>query len=135
MRSLWGIGWTIVAVWTARVLFVVMGIAWEISTDSPFGIRVLNGIFAQEAAAPIFGNKISGHAEYSGVGSPDQIGPVTGGETNVTVCPDRDGRYPSAVGTYVGPGSSMTATASNGGGNGSVTGYRSTVTVGGPGCK
>ena len=71
--------------------------------------------------SPDFGNKISGHADYSGVGSPDQPGPVTGGGTNVTVCPDRDGRYPSAVGTYVGPGSSMTATASNAGGNGSVT--------------
>jgi hypothetical protein len=74
------------------------------------------GAIAQEAVASIFGNKISGHADYSGVGSPDQTGPVTGGETNVTVCPDRDGRYPSAVGTYVGPGSSMTATASNAGG-------------------
>src|ERR1700722_11341163 len=39
MRSLWGIGWTIVVVWVARVVFVVTGIAWEVSADNPFGIR------------------------------------------------------------------------------------------------
>ena len=54
MRSLWGIGWTIVVVWVARVVFVVTGIAWEVSTDSPFGIRVLNGIFAAIVVSLVF---------------------------------------------------------------------------------
>lgn len=54
MKSLWGTRLTRVAIWTARILFLVMGVVWELSTDSPPWIRVLNGIFAAFVFSVVF---------------------------------------------------------------------------------
>jgi hypothetical protein len=72
---------------------------------------------------------VLGHQNFSATGSPG-TGPTIGGESNLTVCPGKNGPR-NAIGTYMGPGGSLGAAA---GGNGSAIGYRSTVTVGGPGC-
>lgn len=77
------------------------------------------------------GTIINGNANFSATGAPGQTEPVIGGQTNVTGCPGQG----NVVGTYVGPGSHMTATATGNGGSGAVIGYQSTVTVGGPGCQ
>lgn len=78
-----------------------------------------------------YGTVIHGDSTISATGSPGRTDPVVGGESNVTACPGQSG---NVVGTYIPPGGHFNVTASNAGG-GSVTGFRSTVTVGGPGCK
>ena len=104
----------------------------------PEGVRWMQGgAIAQQAIFlnnTIIGNTINGRSDYSATGVPGQTGPVVGGESTVTVCPGQGGVGQNVIGTYVPPGSTMTATA-QGGGGGSVTGYRSTVIVGGPGCR
>jgi hypothetical protein len=106
---------------------------------APEGIRLFNGgAIAQQSLIPnntIIGNTITGPSSFSATSGPGQTGPVVGGESNVTVCPGQNGQAPNAVGTYVAPGGSLSASVSANGGGGSVTGYRSSVTVGGPGCK
>src|ERR1700733_10524369 len=54
MRTLWGIRLTLIAIWVARILFAVMGVGWEITTDSAPWIRVLNGIFAAVVFSVVF---------------------------------------------------------------------------------
>src|ERR1035437_2744851 len=46
MRTLWGPLPTRITVWLGRVVFAAMGIIWELTTDSPFWVRVVNGLFA-----------------------------------------------------------------------------------------
>lgn len=80
------------------------------------------------------GTVINGQGSISVMTGSGQSGPVVGGETNMTVCPNAIGPEQSAIGTYVGPGSSLHVTVTDNGGSGPVTGYRSSVTVGGSGC-
>ena len=54
MRTLWGVYLSRVAIWTGRIIFVVMGVAWELSTDSPLWLRVLNGVFAAIVVSVVF---------------------------------------------------------------------------------
>jgi steroid 5-alpha reductase family enzyme len=46
MRTVWGPHPTRIVVWIGRVVFAVMGIIWELTTDSPLWVRLLNGVFA-----------------------------------------------------------------------------------------
>jgi hypothetical protein len=59
MRTLWGVYLSRVAIWTGCIIFVVMGVAWELSTDSPLWLRVLNGVFAAIVVSVVF-SKILG---------------------------------------------------------------------------
>jgi hypothetical protein len=96
------------------------------------------GAIAQQTLGTVYGlppnttvgTVIQGQSGISVTTGPGQTGTIVGGETNVTTCPGQG----NVVGTYVGPGSSMNVTVNANGGSGSVTGYRSSVTVGGPGC-
>jgi hypothetical protein len=108
---------------------------------APEGARWLHGgAMAQKTLDSIYsipnntaiGTAITGNTTFSATGSPGQTSPIIGGESNVTACP---GQGQNVIGTYVGPGSSMTVHAESGGGTGPVTGFRSTMTVGGPGCR
>ena len=54
MRTLWGARFSYVAIWTGRTVFLVMVVAWEISTDSPFWIRALNGVCAAFVVSVVF---------------------------------------------------------------------------------
>jgi hypothetical protein len=110
----------------------------------PESVRWMNGgAVAQQTLSNIYnlpnntaiGTVILGDKTVSATGSPDQTAPVIGGESNVTACPGQGSSPQSVVGTYVGPGSHLNVTASSGGGKGPVTGFRSSVTVGGPGCQ
>jgi hypothetical protein len=103
---------------------------------APEGARWLNGgAIAQQSLLPgntVYGTVLNGQNNFSATGSPGQTGPVVGGQSNVTACP---GQGSNVVGTYVPPGSSLSVTASGGGGSGPVIGFSSSVTVGGPNCR
>jgi hypothetical protein len=85
----------------------------------------------------IIGTDITGHQDISVTTVPGQVGDVVGGETNTTVCPGSISPGQSVIGTRIGPdGSLHVGVTANGGSGGSVTGFRSTLTVGGgPGCN
>lgn len=59
MRSLWGVWLSRIAIWSGRVIFVVMGFAWELSTNSPLWVRLLNGVLAAFVVSVVF-SKILG---------------------------------------------------------------------------
>ena len=115
-------------IWFALGLVVFIG--------GPETVRWFHGgALAQQVPFPgntTYGTVIQGNSSYSVTGTPGQTGPVVGGESNVIACPGQSGNI---VGTYVPPGGSLHVTVTDGGGSGSVTGFRSTVTVGGPGCQ
>jgi nitrate reductase NapAB chaperone NapD len=54
MRTLWGVYLSVIAIWVGRIVFVVMGVAWELSTDSPLWIRTLNGVLASIVVSVVF---------------------------------------------------------------------------------
>lgn len=117
-----------------RIIAAIIGVFAFVAV--PELARWVNGgAFAQQdphQTNTTFGTVIQGDSSFSATGAPGQDAPVVGGESNVTACP---GQSANVVGTYVPPGSSLHVTASSGGGSGSVTGFRSTVTIGGPGCR
>jgi hypothetical protein len=43
-----------VTIWVGRVLFMIMGVMWELITDSPFWVRLLNGVFAAIVLSLVF---------------------------------------------------------------------------------
>jgi len=101
--------------------------------------HIHGGAFAQSISRPsdggtVIGTEVQGKQSITVTGSPSQTGPLVGGESNVTACPGQNGPR-NVIGTYVGPGNSLSVTVTGNGGGGSVTGYRSSVTVGGPDCK
>lgn len=68
----------------------------------------------------------------TGAAGPGQT--LVGGESSVVACPGQGPQ--NVVGTYVGPGGSLQSSVVVTGGNGgSATGFRSSVVVGGPGCR
>src|SRR5438105_86195 len=93
----------------------------------PEGARWLNGgAFAQETfnslQNTVIGNAVLGHQSYS-VTTPG-AGSVTGGESNMTVCPGENSPR-NVIGTYVPPGGSLNSTVTvTGNSGGSATGYR-----------
>jgi hypothetical protein len=54
MRTLWGDRASHLAVYVAAAVFIVMGVAWELTTYSPWWLRALNGIFAAITVAVVF---------------------------------------------------------------------------------
>ena len=54
MRSLWGVYLSRITIWIGRIVFVAMGVAWELSTNSPFWIRALNGVLAAIVVSVVF---------------------------------------------------------------------------------
>ena len=80
------------------------------------------------------GTFITGPTSYSATGAPGPGQTLVGGESSVVACPGQGPQ--SVVGTYVGPGGNLQSSATaTGGSGGSVIGFRSSVTVGGPGCR
>lgn len=54
MRTLWGVRLTRITIWIGRVVFCVVGIIWELTTDSAVWVRVLNGVFAAIVVSVVF---------------------------------------------------------------------------------
>ena len=54
MRTLWGAHRCRVTIWVGRVVFVVLGVAWELSTNNPFWLRALNGVLAAFVVSVVF---------------------------------------------------------------------------------
>jgi hypothetical protein len=77
----------------------------------------------------VIGTEVLGHSEYNVFSNPSQNSPLVGGESYITACPGQ-----SVIGTFVGPGGSMSVTV-GGGGGGPVIGYRSIITSDDRGCK
>lgn len=75
MRLLWGARRTWIAIWIARVVFVVSGIAWELSTDSPFWFRALNGIFAAIVASVVFSEILEAVCKSENTANPAATSP------------------------------------------------------------
>jgi hypothetical protein len=96
--------------------------------------QAIGGIYGT-APAPVIGDSVTGNRDVNVTTTPGQTGNVVGGESTMMVCPGTLAPGQGAIGTYVGPGGHMNTTVIAGGGSGSVTGYRSTMTVGGPRCK
>ena len=133
------------AKFSSRVRYTAgFAIGLVIFLAAPEGVRWINGgAVAQQALggiygngpAPIIGDNVMGQRNVTVTTGPGQTGAVVGGETNMTVCPNGLAPGQGAIGTYVGPGGNMTVTVTANGGGGSATGYRSTMIVGGAGCK
>jgi hypothetical protein len=124
--------------WTKRFTrrqFVVSLLALAVTaTGVTFGALNYFRASAQTPSNAIVGDMVTGHRDISVTTDPNQAGPVVGRENSMTVCPGAAAPGQSVIGTYIGPGASehVTVTAN---GSGSATGLRSTVTVGGAGCK
>jgi hypothetical protein len=120
-----------------------IAIGLVIFVAAPMGARWINGgAIAQQTLSGIpgmpsnatVGTTITGPVTSSVTGAPGPGETLVGGESTVVTCPGPGQQ--SVVGTYVAPGGSLHSTVTVTGGNGgSAIGFRSSVTVGGPGCK
>jgi hypothetical protein len=54
MRTIWGMKATQITIYIGWAVFVIMGVAWEVTTPSQFWVRFVNGMFASVVAAIVF---------------------------------------------------------------------------------
>jgi len=113
-------------------IFVAFPESVRLLTGGAIAQQTLGGIPGIPGNAAV-GTYIGGPTRYSVAGAPGPGEMLVGGESSVVACPGQ--RPQNVVGTYVGPGGSLQSTVTATGGNGgSVIGYRSSVTIGGPNC-
>jgi hypothetical protein len=97
--------------------------------------QLIVGNPARASDGVIVGTDIACRSDISVTTSPGKAGDIISGETNTTVCPGSISPGQSLIGTRIGANGSLHVAVTASGGSGSVTGFRSGLTAGGPDCK